>query len=551
MRQLFALLFVGLFIPALAWSADALCEQRIDQARNSKACTVSSAKNFSGIAELVTYQKVQECEQEYKKNKCDELAKNLSKEDQSKIAVCDGKHLCRTLLEKNLRVGIGCAMGGKNFVVGAVDSVLGLAKMISESHAEEVECSTGKDSLQTKTLLFALYNDSVPKALQRKIPPQDALERMRCNQIRSTLFDAHGFSVKKLDAEYEVAMKTKRPISPELAEFHQWQLAQMNKAPGVQSHLLESAKKLLEETGIKLSCYNEAAATAMLCEAVITGAVTFLPGSAALTASRLRLLKLAGLAEKETALAGGALNLQKVAALSNSERIVSAEKLLGRPLSEAQKKALIDAHEVGAGTGRGISSEVGANGTRSTYSATDLREKADILKNSGFSQAERDLLMREGLAGSLSDTQAAQIYANKARLEADKLRVSGKIKESEATYRGAADSYDAYLKDSRMPKSDRDFAVGAELNARAGRYDKAAEYFIKSKNSAGNADERAQALFESLRRERDELRSIAARNSGAAGTEKAYQDHLKLIEAVVKSPNFRMGEAWKRELLKP
>ncbi|MNJ91127.1 hypothetical protein D3C87_87720 [compost metagenome] len=544
-------------MPVASLAVDATCEQRIEHFQLiQKSCSSSPAKNqFKDLAQLSEHQLVVDCEENFRKNKCDELEKSLSKADQSKIAKCNGPTLCKSTLDQIGRVGLGCVVGGKNFVLGAVDSVLELAKSISESHAAEQECSAGKDNVQTKQTMFALYNDSVPEALRLKIPPEEALGPMRCADIKSRLFDAHTFNVRRLDAEYSVAKKFNKPISQDLEDFSQWQNQRINQAAGVQSDLVGSAKKMLSEMGIKLSCYDEKAVTAMLCEAAITGAVAVVPGSSVLLASRARILKMAGIADKEakSLRATAALDLQRVAQLSSAERVKEAESVLARALSAPERDALLKAHDVGAGTGRGIvaSSDGTIDLARSTYSSADLREKAEILKKAGFSEADREVLMRRGLAGELADAQAARTYANKARLQADKLRIEGKMDEASTSYRSAADSYDAYLNDLKIQKTDRDYWVGAELNSRAGRYDKAAEYLIKSNNSAGSTDKKAQAIFESLRREKEELRITAGRNSGNLGTKKAYEDHLKLIEAVVKSPSLRMGDVWKRELLKP
>lgn len=318
----------------------------------------------------------------------------------------------------------------------------------------------------------------------------------------------------------------------------------LKKAAEVSKSLLEKGKEYLTKQGVKLACFDDKAQAEMICYGVFS--VVNPAGAAGLLAKAPKLgklLKAAGFATKEVGkVAEGAVDLARMAKLTNAQRITEAEKILGRSLSAEQREALLKAHEVAANTGRGYG----------TYSATDLKQKAEILKAAGFSDVERDQLLRQGVAGLYSDAQKARVFSNEARLQADKLRVSGDVKGATATYRNSADSYEVYLKDPKVQKSERDYWVGASLNAHAERYDKAAEYFIKSKTMANTrAEDTAMDIFESLNREKEQLRSIAYKNRDNLGAQKAYEDQRKLIEAVVKNPKLKMGDPWIRELLKP
>ncbi|WP_374076418.1 hypothetical protein [Bdellovibrio bacteriovorus] len=345
-------------------------------------------------------------------------------------------------------------------------------------------------------------------------------------------------------------MMLANPILAPLAYAHMYMKGELtksdlDKALQVSKSLLAKGKDYLVKQGVKLACFDTKTQAEMVCYGVFS--VVNPAGAAGLLAKApklAKLLKTAGLAAKEAGAtakaADAAVDLARMAKLSNAERVAEAEKLIGRGLSEQQRQALIKAHEVGAETGRGYG----------TYSATDLKQKADILKTAGFSDTERDQLMRQGVAGLFSDTQKARNFANQARLEADKLRVSGNVKDATTRYRSSADSYEVYIKDAKAAKSERDYLVGAELNARAERYDKAAEYFLQSK-AALRGNEKAEVIFETLRREKDELRVIAYKNKDKPGVQKAYEDHRKLIEAVVNNKSLQLGDAWKRELMKP
>jgi hypothetical protein len=80
-----------------------------------------------------------------------------------------------------------------------------------------------------------------------------------------------------------------------------------------------------------------------------------------------------------------AQDLEGAAGLNDQQRVDAAQALLGRNLSPEQRKALIEAHEVGEGFGR--------------YTAQDIEKKREILKAAGFSRAERETLLWKGVAG--------------------------------------------------------------------------------------------------------------------------------------------------------
>lgn len=362
-------------------------------------------------------------------------------------------------------------------------------------------------------------------------------------ECRSSTFES---SMKN----YSNAVMFSNPI---LAPLALWRMRQngslsdadLKKMSEVSLNLLEKGKQYLEKQGVKLACFNNEAQAEMLCYGVLS---VVSPGKAVNVLAKApklaKLLQAGGLAAKETAVASkageAAVDFAKMAKLSNAERIAEAEKSLGRALTAEQKEALVKAHEIASETGRGYG----------TYSAADLKQKADILKAAGFSDVERNQLMRQGIAGMYGDSYKARVYFNQTRLEADKLRTSNKIEEATKKYKESADSYEVYLKDAKVQKSERDYLVGSGINAQAGRYDKAAEYFLESKSAIRNSSEKAEVIFESLRREKDELRVIAAK-ARTAGTEKAYKDHMEMIKALVNNPKVQLSDAIKRELLRP
>ncbi len=164
-----------------------------------------------------------------------------------------------------------------------------------------------------------------------------------------------------------------------------------------------------------IKCYNERERKQLMCEIAI-GVVT---GGAALGPTALRMLgpkaaagwaRLTGRAGAR-APAGGpnralrqdasAETLARNGNLSDADRIAQARESLGRGLTSHEQDQLIRAHNVGADrAGAGVGN----------YTQEEIREKARILNEAGFSADERRILMQEGIAGrnapSVADTDA-------------------------------------------------------------------------------------------------------------------------------------------------
>lgn len=83
--------------------------------------------------------------------------------------------------------------------------------------------------------------------------------------------------------------------------------------------------------------------------------------------------------------------LRRVAGLGDDARVTEAGRALGRDLTGPQRQALLAAHNVGEGTGRGLF----------TYTEAERIQKGLILRRAGFSEQETQLLLDRGFAGSL------------------------------------------------------------------------------------------------------------------------------------------------------
>ncbi|WP_413559143.1 hypothetical protein [Bdellovibrio sp. HCB209] len=496
------------------------------------------------------------CEQTVKSKECTDLYAQMKANGENpadKAPNCSGKDLLSQEYSA-WSYSSGCSIGGWNFVkdtfvgVGTAiaDSAKSVGKFVDDIELENAANKACDADPNGKAQLIEQYNQNVPKLLKIAEPADSVLAKTTCAKVKATIKLQQGQKADELSLTLNRKMLLQKSnLTADEKELVEWG---QRRLPGTQMSLLDAAKAKIKEAGIRLECYNSQQAAAMVCEALAEVSIVAAgPTGLAMKAARMKnIAKLAGVsidarkATSTTRMVATAADLEKAAKLSNVERIATAEQSLGRALTAAEKKALVDAHEVAAGTGRGYG----------TYSATDLKNKADILKTAGFSEAERETLLRQGLAGSLSSSTYARTYTNTMRLQAEKLLGSGKTAEAKQSFRSAADSFEVVAKDAKYTKSDRDYWMGSKINANAERYDKAAEYFIKSySKETGNS--RAEAIYDALNREKQQLRTISSQNAGSTAAQANYQTHRKLIEAVVSNPQLQLSDALKAELLRP
>lgn len=508
-------------------------------------------KSFNKLTELTQ----NSCVETLKSQACQDLFKKMrenGEKPEEKALQCSDKGSLARTFETSWNYISGCRAGGWNFVKDTFVSIgtaigEGVAQIVLDVEAEAAVTAACEKDPQGKLNLFKQYNEGLPKLLQVEPPSAEILGRTKCGVVKNIL------KMQIMDKSNQESMRIMRKslndagsLTDAEKEVVAWNESQAQRSD---FDLVDAAKAKLKEMGVQLECYNQKEAAAMVCEAIAEVAtLAGGPAAAALKAAKVKnIAKIAGVgvdaqkAATASRAVATAADLEKAAKFSNAERIAAAETSLGRALSEAEKKALISAHEVGTGTGRGYGS----------YSASDLSEKSKLMREAGFSSQERDLLMRQGIAGSLSDTKVARDFATKTRLEAERLGAKGDTAGATTSYRKASDSYDVYINDVKAEKTARDYWVGAKMNAGAERYDKAADLFIKTEMKTTKTDAKAQNIFDALSREKDELRVIAAKNPASKSAQKAYQDHRKLIEAVVNNPQLKMGDAWKSQLLKP
>ena len=189
---------------------------------------------------------------------------------------------------------------------------------------------------------------------------------------------------------------------------------------------------LKEKAGVPMSCYNSQKQDELICyglASVITpdvvagaGVIARIRSIAGVTrASEATGAAMANAAQRTEAQALRGMSsesrdamLARSGSLNDAGRVNQAESLLSqsRPdgLSASQREAVLEAHRVGAAEGRGYGA----------YTTQDIAEKNRILKEAGFNETERELLMRSGTTGRSDGFIDAGIIAGDTRFATQK-----------------------------------------------------------------------------------------------------------------------------------
>lgn len=184
--------------------------------------------------------------------------------------------------------------------------------------------------------------------------------------------------------------------------------------------------------------------------------------------------------------AGKSQQYQRMSSLSNEERKVEASSSLGRTLTDAEKDAVIRAHEVGIAEGRGFG----------TYTDEDKYRKGSILMRSGFSREEAQKLLDEGIAGAVASstpTQYLRMQTQNSAVWADS-KAQGIGKSWMSAEQAAANTKEALQSYEHAAKGFQQIA--RSMDGKASDYVKSAEYFAK----AGKDKEAMEMLEQALKR---------------------------------------------------
>lgn len=486
------------------------------------------------------------CDRTLKSQECKAVYEEMLSFDVTpKKLVCTNLQDRIRSFEKSQDFARNCAQGGWNaFQNGGIqlnETDSASSKTIDFADAEEDDCSA---DLSKRRAIFNDYNISVPLILRLDLPTETQFTNMRCSALRKL------FQTWRREKNSEIIRRIERKketnLTPSERDFVTYRDGQKDPAANV----VEQAKNHLDDLGVQLECYNAKTAAELICEAVaeISSNQT---GSSAINfkAEKIkRIYKVAGVARKVSVSAKNdeALKVfEKNAALGAPERIAETEKMLGRVLSETEKNAITQAHEVAAGSGRGFRITDKGELDSSGYSAADLGDKNKILREAGFSQGQRDSLLRQGIVGAMGDVVKLREIAGQLKATAE----NAELKASVEAYQKAANAFEDLF---RVVKeiTDADYSLAAEVNARSEKYDKAAEYYLRSKGAA-NSPKRTTEVVNSLAVEKEKLKKLRTEKPEDERIPKYQADLIKMIQSLFKLPSFSVNESTKMYLLKP
>lgn len=426
------ILLFGIQQLAFAGAVPAVVQQRMKAMevcktwQNQGSCQPANYPN-QGILQIAQVT----CQNTLQAMKCDQLKDKLSANDQKKMKKCTMPDLCDQLQQApNLS---DCWEGLKKFGKDSADKAV---KAIGDATNESAKLQSCNSDLTEKKQFFADFNDSVSTVPSLQIPalPDSALNTMSCLDIKrhiegtyQNLLQKQLRTLRAFDSSHPTAKNQPSQYPPDLKAFKDWMDEngrEMQQKIEKLVNMPAAIAKFLNDADIKYNCYTTAVQTQLFCYAAATMAASALSGAAGAKALAYA-GKLAAIAGDMTANAsvrvlnavddavhpGRLANLkndsnemrtmtrtEKDAAMqdaapahpeSDSSRVAAAKDVVGRDLTSTEKKAVIEAHNVGYDQGRGYYS----------YTPDDLKKKIQILQDAGFKKEEIDILMRKGITG--------------------------------------------------------------------------------------------------------------------------------------------------------
>ena len=400
-----------------------LRESRQRQENRTTACAVVLGQTQCSSAQVAIYRTAVDtlkatCSKSFEASSCSDLVKELGPEMATKkVRSCDDAAVCRDGL-KWQEMRDACGAGLQEFGKEASDAVVAAWKSMQASYADARACDL---DLERKRKLYDVFNKTVPKSLSVKRPDGRYFEQATCYELQRQIDGAYRGREKQLLEKWQAARAAdpklvSKPelLSADLKEFQDWLDVNDAKRQKETREKIAALKEAwsgipdyLNSLGVKLSCYNTATQIEITCQAGAALAAMALGGGAVAAGGKfaLKLAEASGSLKVMRAVraieksrdAGTAVPLKLVGSMTDPERrkLVKAlgvvDKLKDPRKREGAIDAIINAHHICDDQGFG---------PKLKYSAQCLRQKALALKKAGFEQPERELLMRNGIAGN-------------------------------------------------------------------------------------------------------------------------------------------------------
>lgn len=316
---------------------------------------------------------------------CEKLEKELPLEEKYKVIKCDKESIKKnSLSETNVAE---CVWNGIKI---SADSFMSLAEMpgkIAESIAKGFKDTQAcNQSIDKKREILNAFNLTI----------QDDRFKLQPHFVGKWLEDAPCSEIEKLlSARYQNYTQT----------IYRERINNINAGKKVAAlkdntsmfNLMEELSKAFNQAEVVYQCYTPKVKAEMLCAGVTSLLVDLasgagIAGAASKIAAIVKSKKALSRAERALA-SGNKVDLMDASKLRNADRLKLAEKAMGKSLSEAEKKAIIEAHEIGIAEGRGFY----------TYTQDDLLKKARLLRGAGIDKDQVRVLMENGITGAFRD----------------------------------------------------------------------------------------------------------------------------------------------------
>lgn len=316
---------------------------------------------------------------------CQKLENDLSPEEKYKVIKCD-----KDSIKKNSLSETNVAECVWNGIKISADSFVSLAEMpgkIAESIAKGFkETQACNQSIDKKRELLNAFNLTI----------QDERFKLQPHFVGRWLEDAPCSEIEKLlSARYQNYTQTL--YRERINNINAGKKVEPLKDAKPSINLLEELSKAFNQAEVVYQCYTPKVKAEMLCAGVTSLLVDLasgagIAGAASKIAAIVKSKKALSRAERALA-SGNKVDLMDASKLRNADRLKLAEKAMGKTLSEAEKKAILEAHEIGIAEGRGFY----------TYTQEDLMKKARLLREAGFDKDQVRTLMENGITGMFRD----------------------------------------------------------------------------------------------------------------------------------------------------
>jgi hypothetical protein len=322
------------------------------------------------------------CVAQKQKYQCDDLEKELEDADKNKIIKCDSKSLAQNSLS-NISIA-DCVWNGLK-VSG--EQLLDLAKLpgviadsISKGFKDTQLCN---QSIDKKREILKAFNLSIEDK-RFQLSEQFLghwLEDAPCSEIEKLVSARYQNYTQTLYRERIAAINTGKKTS------------EVGMAKNDSSDLMKNIKEAFQAAEVRYGCYTPKVKAEMMCSAVTTILADIATGMG-IKGAIAKLSSLKALRKVKRAVAAGEkVDLKDASKLLKAERLKAAETMLKRELTEAEKKAVMEAHEVGIKEGRGFY----------TYTQEDITKKARLLREAGLDKDQVRTLMENGVTGTFDN----------------------------------------------------------------------------------------------------------------------------------------------------